>query len=110
MLPSDREQFRHEIEQEVRYANINIIEGTGASQYGIGMVCARIAEIILKGERTVIPIGSYQEIYGVTLSLPTVVGSSGVEKVLKPEMSDAELGELSASAIRLRASFRDMTA
>lgn len=106
----DRQRFRDEIEQEVRYANINIIEGIGASQYGIGMVCARIAEIILNDERTVIPIGSYREIYSVTLSLPTVVGRNGVEKVLEPEMSDEEQEKLSASAIKLRASLTDMGA
>jgi hypothetical protein len=33
------------IEGEVRYANISIIEGNDASQYGIAMVSARIAEI-----------------------------------------------------------------
>jgi hypothetical protein len=35
---------REELEREVRYANITIIEGIGgigASQYGIGMVSAR---------------------------------------------------------------------
>ena len=36
---------------EVRYANISIIEGIGASQHGIGMVSARIAEIISRDER-----------------------------------------------------------
>src|SRR5712675_2844473 len=46
-------------EKEVRYANITIIEGIGASQYGIGMVCARIAEIVLRDERAVVPIGVY---------------------------------------------------
>jgi L-lactate dehydrogenase len=53
-----REEIRQEIEQQVRYANITIIEGIGASQYGIGMVCARIAEMILHDERAVIPVGS----------------------------------------------------
>jgi len=46
-LPHD-DDFRATIEKEVRYANITIIEGIGASQYGIGMVCARIAEIVLR--------------------------------------------------------------
>jgi L-lactate dehydrogenase len=55
----DPEKFRREIEDEVRYANISIIEGIGASQYGIGMVTARIAEIIARDERIVIPIGCY---------------------------------------------------
>jgi malate/lactate dehydrogenase len=38
----------------VRYANIAIIEGNGASQFGIGIVAARIAEMVLRGERAVI--------------------------------------------------------
>lgn len=36
------EAFRQQVENEVRYANIDIIEGTGASQLGIGVVTARI--------------------------------------------------------------------
>ena len=38
-------ELRAKIEKEVRYANITIIEGHEASQYGIGIVSARIAEI-----------------------------------------------------------------
>jgi lactate/malate dehydrogenase, alpha/beta C-terminal domain len=30
------EEFRQAVEQDVRYANISIVEGIGASQYGIG--------------------------------------------------------------------------
>src|SRR5256884_2302051 len=45
---SQGDNVRTTIENEVRYANITIIEGIGASQYGIGMVCARIAEIVLR--------------------------------------------------------------
>jgi L-lactate dehydrogenase len=37
--------LRQSIEKDVRYANITIIEGNDASQYGIGIVSARIAEI-----------------------------------------------------------------
>ncbi len=97
-----REQVRQEIEKEVRYANINIIEGIGASQYGIGMVCARIAEMVLRDERSVIPIGSYHGKYGVTLSLPSIVGSNGIEKVLEPEMTDSEQQALERSADAIR--------
>ena len=39
------------IEKDVRYANITIIEGIKASQYGIGMICARIAEIVVRDEQ-----------------------------------------------------------
>jgi L-lactate dehydrogenase len=64
------DDFRTTVENEVRYANVTIIEGIGASQYGIGMVCARIAEIVLRDERAVVPIGFHNSRFGVTLSLP----------------------------------------
>lgn len=94
----DPEELQREIENEVRYANITIIEGIGASQYGIGMVSARIAEIVLRDERVVVPIGAYSSKYGVTLSLPSVLGRDGVARVLEPEMSDQERQALERSA------------
>jgi L-lactate dehydrogenase len=97
-----REEFRKDIERQVRYANITIIEGIGASQYGIGTVCARITEIVLRREPAVIPIASYNPRYGVTLSLPSVVGRSGVARVLEPLMSDDERHQLQRSAEALK--------
>lgn len=97
------DEFRREIEQQVRFANIAIIEGIGASQHGIGMVSARIAEIILRDERTVIPIGAYQPHYEVTLSLPSVLGRDGVVEILEPEMSEEERQALQRSADTLKA-------
>ena len=96
------EALKREIEHEVRYANITIIEGIGASQYGIGMVSARIAEMVLRDERVVVPIGAYTSKYGVTLSLPSVLGRDGVAQVLEPEMSDEEQQGLELSAQTLR--------
>ncbi len=93
---------RAQLENEVRYANITIIEGHEASQYGIGIVSARIAEIVLRDERAAIPIGSYQRALGVTLSLPSVVGRVGVISVLQPDLSDEERSALEKSAAGLR--------
>ena len=96
------EAFRKRVEEEVRYANITIIEGTGASQLGIGMATARIVEAILRDERAVIPIGSFNPNYGVTLSLPSVLGQEGVTRILEPEMSQEEKSALERSAEKLR--------
>ena len=96
------EAMRAEIEQSIRYANITIIEGHDASQYGIGIVSARIAEMILRDERGAVPIGSYQRQFGVTLSLPSIVGRTGVLEVLSPELSDEERSGLEKSADNLR--------
>ncbi|MGA2891441.1 MAG: NAD(P)-binding domain-containing protein [Xanthobacteraceae bacterium] len=90
--------LREAVEKEVRYANITIIEGHDASQYGIGIVSVRIAEMILRDERAAIPIGSPQKEFGVTLSLPSVVGRGGVIEVLQPELSDEERDGLQKSA------------
>ena len=109
---SNSEKLYEELENEVRYANITIIEGIGASQYGIGMVSARITEVVLRDERAVIPIGCYNPKFGVTLSLPSVVGREGVLRMLEPEMSDAERKALQrgADAIRAASSHLDLKA
>jgi L-lactate dehydrogenase len=96
------DELRQKVEKDVRYANIAIIEGHDASQYGIGIVSARIAEMVLRDERAAIPIGSYQRAFGVTLSLPSIVGSAGVISVMQPELSDEERSELEKSAQSLR--------
>jgi L-lactate dehydrogenase len=96
------DDIRAQLEKDVRYANITIIEGHDASQYGIGIVSARIAEIVLRDERTAIPIGSYQRKFGVTLSLPSVVGHAGVLEVMQPELSPQERSALERSAEGLR--------
>jgi len=94
--------LRDKLEKEVRYANITITEGHEASQYGIGIVSARIAEMVLNDERAVIPIGSFQQRFGVTLSLPTVVGRTGALEVILPEMSQEERAALEKSAAAIK--------
>jgi L-lactate dehydrogenase len=98
----NRQEFRQEIERQVRYANIAIIEGIGASQHGIGMACARIAEILLRNEPAVIPIATYNAEYGVTLSLPSVLGRRGVAQIIEPPMSGEEREALQHSADTLK--------
>jgi L-lactate dehydrogenase len=98
----DPEEFKNAIEREVRFANITIIEGNDASQYGIGIVSARIAEAVLRDERIVIPIGSYHSRYGITLSLPSVIGRMGVVEVFEPDLSAEESQALRRSAEALK--------
>jgi L-lactate dehydrogenase len=104
MLPKGKsaESFRGEVEDEVRYANINIIEGTGASQLGIGVITARIVEIVGRDEQTVVPIGSYHEEYGVTLSLPSQFGRNGAARIVLPQLAADERQALDRSAAALR--------
>jgi L-lactate dehydrogenase len=104
----NREVLRQQIERQVRYANIAIIEGIGANQHGIGMAGARIAEILSRNEPAVIPIASYNAEYDVTLSLPSVLGRSGVSRILEPPMSDEERKALRRSADTLKSALARM--
>jgi L-lactate dehydrogenase len=94
--------FKTEVQRAVKYANIDIIEGTGASQHGIGVVTARIVEAMLRDEGLVEPVGVYQEKYDVTLSLPVVIGRDRAV-VLEPSLSDEEEAALTASADFIKA-------
>jgi L-lactate dehydrogenase len=96
------DDLRTQIERDVRYANITIIEGHDASQYGIGIVSTRIAEMVLRDEHAVVPIGSYQREFGVTMSLPSVIGSEGIVTVMQPVLSVEEGSALERSAESLR--------
>ncbi len=96
------EEFRKGVERDVRYANIAIIEGNEASQFGIGIVSTRIAEAVLRDERAVLPVGAYNAGYGVTLSLPGVVGREGVGRILEPAMSHEERQAFTESVEVLR--------
>ena len=96
------EDVRRDVEDSIRYANITIIEGTGASQYGIGAVSARLAEAVLRDERAVLPVAAYNPDYDVTLSLVSVLGANGVERTYEPAMTAEERAALERSAASLR--------
>lgn len=106
----DAAAFRQQVEAAVRSANINIIEGIGASQYGIGAVTARLTEAILRDERIVAPVGSYQPQDRVTYSLPSVIGAGGVCGVLKPRLDSTELTALEGSVATLQAASQKLSA
>ena len=103
------DDLRRQIEHEVRFANITIIEGNDASQFGIGVACARITEAILRDERVILPVAAHRERYGVTIALPTVVGREGAAGELKPAMSEQERRAFDRSAATLRDAARSIS-
>lgn len=102
--------FRQSVEGDVRYANITIIEGNDASQFGIGIVSTRITEAVLSDERAVLPVGTFNPKYGVTLSLPCVVGKGGAGQIFEPAMSPEERQAFEKSAEVLRQAAERFTA
>jgi L-lactate dehydrogenase len=100
--------LREQVERDVRFANITIIEGNDASRYGIGVVGARIAEAVLRDERAVLPVAAHRPRYGTTISLPTVVGRDGATATLEPVMSDEERSAFEHSVETVREAARSI--
>lgn len=93
---------RRAIDAAVRGAAYRIIEGKGATYYGIGAGLARIAHAIADDERVVLTLSQRTErvldVDDVTLSLPRIVGARGVTGTLWPDLDQAERNALSGSA------------
>jgi L-lactate dehydrogenase len=90
------------IDQKVRRAAYHIIQGKGATYYGVGSAIARIVEVILQDERSILtvctPTQNVAGVKNVTVSLPNLVGGEGIIKTFFPNLNEAEMTALHASA------------
>ena len=91
-----------EIDENVRRAAYHIIEGKGATYYGIGSAIARIVEVILHDERSLLtvctPMNDVAGVKDVTVSLPNLVGGEGIIQTFFPNLNETETAALQASA------------
>lgn len=94
-------EIKMRIDDGVRRAAYRIIEGKGASYFGIGAGLARIVRAVRSDERVVLTVstralgvGGFPE---VCFSLPRIVGAAGVLATLLPELSDEEHQALTKS-------------
>jgi L-lactate dehydrogenase len=96
------ETVRLSIDDQVRNAAYRIIEGKGATYYGIGSALARIVSVILHDQRSILTVCSrVEEVAGVpdvTVSLPNLLGGAGILTTCLFELSDAEYEGLRTSA------------
>lgn len=92
--------------EEVKNAAYKIIEAKGATYYAIGLSLVKIVASILRDENSVLPVSTfiedYYEISDVYLSVPTIVNRSGIERVLKLELSVDEVEKLKYSGKELK--------
>lgn len=100
------ETVRQEIDRQVRGAAYTIISGKGATYYGIGSALARIVDVILHDQRSVMTVClPTPEVVGgsnVTLSLPRLVGGKGVLGTFPLPLNEQETLRLHESAQVIR--------
>lgn len=93
---------RVEIDQGVRRAAYHIIEGKGATYYGIGSALARIIQVILGDQRSILTLcAPAEEIAGVkdvTVAMPHLFGSDGIIQRLPMALAPTEEEALARSA------------
>lgn len=97
---------RQTIDEQVRKAAYHIIEGKGATYYGVGSAIARIVEVILRDQRALLtvcsPLDEVTGIKNVTLSLPHLLGGDGVLNTVHLNLQNQEEKALQASAQLIR--------
>jgi len=99
-------QDRKEIEQNVRRAAYQIIEGKGATYYGIGSALARIVSAVLNDQRAILTVCGHVEKIGnvsdVTIALPHLIDGNGLVDSIPQSLNEQEFHALEASANVIR--------
>jgi L-lactate dehydrogenase len=107
------EAARQEIDRQVRRAAYTIINGKGATYYGIGAALARILDVILRDQRAILtvctPMAEVMGVKAVTLSLPNLVSGEGVISTFPQPLNDEEAARLAASARVIRTSIENVS-
>lgn len=102
----DSEKGHAEIAHRVRDSAYHIIDYKGSTYYAIGLSLTRISGAILRNEHSILTISLLlQGEYGINdtcLSVPCVVGKTGVERIITVQLSEDEQAALKASAQTLR--------
>lgn len=106
------ESIRKQIDQGTRRAAYKIIEGKGATYYGVGSALARIVSNILGNRRAIMtictPADEVAGIQDVTISLPRLIGGDGVLDTYPLSLTEQETADLNASAAIIRQAITDL--
>lgn len=100
------DETRQQIDQKVRRAAYTIINGKGATYYGIGSALSRIVNVILHDQRAILtvcaPTKDVAGVADVTVALPRLVGGGGVIEAFPLPLNQQETEALQNSAQIIR--------
>lgn len=100
-IPYDQlnDVFQTDLDKQALYDNmrnvgLEMVKLKGYTSSGIAASCNRLLKCIMLNEQSVLPIASVQKsVYGlneVAMSLPSIVGKQGIERVLEIPLSEKE--------------------
>jgi L-lactate dehydrogenase len=106
------DNVRQDIDHKVRNAAYAIIEGKGATYYGIGSALAKLVDVILHDQRSILtvstPIPQVEGVSDVSVSLPHLVGGDGILATLPLALNTHEAQMLYESANVVKKAITDL--
>jgi len=102
------------LHEKVKNAAYEIIAKKGATNYAVALAVSRIVSAVLNDERSVLTVSAYLssefdgQLEDLYLSLPSVVSSQGVEKILRPNYSEEEKAAILESGRALKEKLADL--
>ena len=94
------------IAEQVKTSAYEIIAKKHATYYGIAMSVKRICEVIVRNEKSILPVSTMMHgeygIEGIALSMPAIVGLDGVETHVPIVLDEEEREQLQRSAETLK--------
>jgi L-lactate dehydrogenase len=100
------EEIKEKVSKEVIDSGKEIITRKNATFYGIAACVNKIANAIVNDENTVLPVSSLvKDKYGINdvcLSLPCIINSKGVQRIVEVELSESEKSKLIQSSETLK--------
>lgn len=106
-VPFDRLGLdKEKILAQTRRAGMDIIEGKGSTEFGIGRALAELAGCILRDENRVLPVsvlleGEYGQ-RGVHCGVPCRIGKNGIAQIVELDLTAQEQQQLDASCQVIR--------
>lgn len=87
-----------------------IIEAKGSTYYAIGILINHIVEAVIKDSKRIMPVstkleGEYGQ-HDIAVSVPSVVGKNGVERILEIPLSEKEREKMNSSIEVLKSTYK----
>lgn len=102
---------RERIVEQVRNSAYHIIDYKGATYYAVAMAVTRIAGAIIRDQRSVLTVSTFLDgEYGlkdVCLSVPCIIGHSGIERIISAGLASNEQEALHRSAGVIRRALQE---
>lgn len=103
------EKSENEIAEKVRNSAYEIIQRKRATYFGVAMAVKRICEVIVRNEKAILPVSTAMHgeygIDDVVISMPCIVGNTGIETQVPIVLNEEETEKLQESAKVLKEIF-----